>query len=93
MFEYEFLEDQNMFIAKSDGVKIGEVTFVNSGENVMIIDHTGVESEWSGNNIGFELVSRVVDLAKQRNKKIIPLCPFARREFTRTPEFQEIEYK
>ncbi len=93
MFEYEFLEDKNRFIVKANGVQIGEVDYKYHGDKVIIITHTGVEKEWSGNNLGFELVTRVVNFAKENDLKIIPMCPFARREFTRTPEFQEVEYK
>ncbi len=86
----ENVGSSNQFIAYDGDVEAAEITFVNTGETAWIIDHTSVEDAYRGRNIGQELVKRVVDLAVERGKKIIPLCPFAKKEFDKNPEYQKL---
>jgi predicted GNAT family acetyltransferase len=36
------------------------------------------------------MVSAAVDYAREKHIKIIPLCPFAKSVFDRTPEFRDV---
>ena len=70
------------------------MTFVYAGEDIIIIDHTSVSDELRGQNIGKQLLQRLVELAKEKNKKIVPLCPFAKKEMTKNKEkYEEILVK
>lgn len=88
----EYKEENNRFVAfDKNGKEAGEVTFQNAGDTMIIIDHTFVDDDYRGQGIGAELVRYVVDKAKNTDKKIVPLCPFAQREFIRKPEYQEFK--
>jgi uncharacterized protein len=78
-------------VAKKDGKELGEMTFVDSG-NFYIIDHTGVEDEARGLGVGKELVAYFVAHAKRQEKKVLPLCPFAKAEFEKNKEYQTIQH-
>lgn len=91
--EYKNEPEKNRITAYYEGVEIGEVTYSRAGENIFIVDHTFVDDNYRGNKIANQLIKHVVDYAKAEDKKIIPLCPFARKEFDRNPEYQEIESK
>ncbi|RVU54242.1 GNAT family N-acetyltransferase [Anaerosphaera multitolerans] len=93
VYKFEEGKDHNRFAAYVDAVEAGEVTYSSAGDNILIIDHTYVDENYRGMDIAVQLVKHVVDLAIEDNKKIIPLCPFARREFNNKPEYQKIEYK
>jgi hypothetical protein len=56
----------------------------------MIIEHTEVNDELKGQNVGFQLVKTAVEFARANNIKIIPLCPFANSVFKRKPEFADV---
>lgn len=56
----------------------------------MIIDHTFVEPEYRGQKLAEKLVLNGVELARREGKKIIPLCPYAKKEFERKPEYQDV---
>jgi predicted GNAT family acetyltransferase len=88
--QYKLGNDGNEYCACLNGERIGDITFVKTGVSPLIIDHTGVDDKFQGQGIGAELVRHVVGLARKQNKKIIPLCPFARAIFQRHPEFNDV---
>jgi len=79
------LEDEN-------NVMHAEITYKDLGDGILIIDHTYVSPLLRGKGIASTLVKLVVDQAKKENKKIIPLCPYAKKEFEHNKEYQKIEY-
>lgn len=83
----EIKEEKNRFVLLNDEAKeIGEMTWSDAGPDIMIIDHTFVEPEYRGQ----KLVLNGVELARREGKKIIPLCPYAKKEFERKPEYQDV---
>ncbi|MFC6197455.1 GNAT family N-acetyltransferase [Ponticaulis profundi] len=67
-----------------------EMTFSKAGETRMIIDHTGVPRELGGMGVGVALVERAVLDARKAGIKIIPLCPFAKAQIEKHPEWQDV---
>jgi predicted GNAT family acetyltransferase len=39
---------------------------------------------------GKKLVQAAVELARTENARLLPLCPFARSVFDRTPEYSDV---
>lgn len=70
-----------------------EVTYIPSGEDKIIIDHTFVSDELRGQKVAQQLIKKVVDFARQENKKIVPQCSFARKEFTKNEEYQDVLFE
>lgn len=89
----KFIEEPNrIYIVTDDDKFVGEITYQTAGEDMYIIDHTLVEMNFRGRGLAEELVKKVVDKAIAENKKIVPLCPFAKAEFDRKPEYQKIQH-
>lgn len=87
----EIKEEQERFALYNDNnEEIGEMTWSNAGEGMMIIDHTFVDPQYRGQGLAEKLVLRGVEKARQENKKIIPLCPFAKKEFDTKPEYGDV---
>ncbi|MDX8365805.1 GNAT family N-acetyltransferase [Cytobacillus sp. IB215665] len=84
------LRGVNRFYIENADQLIAEITFVNSGTERLIIDHTFVSNELRGEGIGEALVDKVVNLAREENKKIIPLCPFAKSQFDKKPDYRDV---
>lgn len=86
---YEFTEEGSRVVVKdAEGNEAGEITFTRSGENIMIIDHTGVDDNHRGQGLAQQLVAKAVEVAKKENLKVMPLCPFAKKEFDEKEEYQ-----
>ena len=87
----EIKEEKNRFVLLNDEAKeIVEMTWSDAGPDIMIIDHTFVEPEYRGQKLAEKLVLNGVELARREGKKIIPLCPYAKKEFERKPEYQDV---
>lgn len=83
----EFVKGENRFFKEDENGKlIAEVTWVPSGDSLVILDHTFVDESLRGQGIASELVEKVADTMRAEGKKIVPTCPFAKAEFERKPE-------
>lgn len=78
------------FIIKGETSRLAEMTYSKAGEHLIIIDHTEVSDALRGKGAGKQLVAAAVTFARENNLKIIPLCPFAKSVFDRTPEFHDV---
>lgn len=78
------------FEASIDGQKAGLMTYTWAGEDRFIIDHTEVEEAYSGKGVGKEMLIKAVKFARENNKKIIPLCPFAKATFQKNEDLQDV---
>ena len=66
-----------------------ELTYLNSGDGVITIDHTYVPPPARGGKIAEQLVERAVADALANNLKIIPQCPYVAKLFERRPDLAE----
>lgn len=82
--------DQAHYILDENNNRIAEITYVESDESFIIIDHTFVDESLRGQGIASKLVASVVEEMRKQNKKIVPHCPFAKAEFDRVPDYQSI---
>jgi predicted GNAT family acetyltransferase len=88
----QFQKGENRYYLENDqGETIAEITYVPTDESLVTIDHTFVDDSLRGQGVASQLVATVVEEMKQSGKKIIPLCSFAKAEFKRKKEYQEIE--
>ncbi|STZ13233.1 Uncharacterised protein [Morganella morganii] len=78
-------DETSFYILSEDGKsRIAEITFVYTGDNLVIIDHTMVDDSLRGQKVGNKLVAAVVEKMRREQRKIIPLCPFAKSVFDKT---------
>ncbi|WP_428665027.1 GNAT family N-acetyltransferase [Runella sp.] len=89
-FKHKQTEKGGYFYYESEGKRLAAMTYVQSGDDKIIIDHTEVDKSLQGQGIGKKLQSELVDFVRNNNLKVIPLCPFANATFQRTPEWQDV---
>ncbi|MEM7656439.1 MAG: GNAT family N-acetyltransferase [Bacteroidota bacterium] len=78
------------FFVEVDGEKLAEMTYSKAGDTRIIIDHTEVDDRLRGQGAGKQLVEAAVNMAREQGKKILPLCPFARSVFQKSPELRDV---
>ena len=84
-------EDKKGYFAALDGDKeAGRMSYTFAGESRMILDHTEVNDDYRGQNIGKRILMEVVRFARENNFKIIPLCPFAKSVFDKKEEIRDV---
>jgi predicted GNAT family acetyltransferase len=67
-----------------------EMTYSRASPTLIIIDHTGVPDALRGRGVGQALVLRAVEDARREGFKILPLCPFAKSQFERHPDWADV---
>ncbi|RYG03363.1 MAG: N-acetyltransferase [Chitinophagaceae bacterium] len=83
-------EKRGTFTATEEGVEAGHITYTWAGADKFIIDHTDVNPDFKGKNIGKQLVLEAVNYARANKLKIMPLCPFAKSVFDRNVDLQDV---
>jgi len=77
------------YIGEADHVQ-AEMTYLWSGSKKILIDHTAVKPELQGQGIGRRLFEQAVAFAREKNIKILPLCPFAQSQFDINPDYADV---
>lgn len=67
-----------------------EMTYSRASPTLVIIDHTAVHDALRGRGVGGVLVQRAVEDARREGFRIIPLCPYAKAQFERHPEWADV---
>jgi predicted GNAT family acetyltransferase len=70
--------------------RLAEMTYSKAGEKIIIIDHTDVSDKLRGQGAGKQLILKAVEYARMNHIKILPLCPFARSVFDKSPELSDV---
>lgn len=79
------------FFGAFDGNKeAGRMSYTFAGKSTIIIDHTEVNNEYRGQNIGKRILMEVINYVRENKIKIIPLCPFAKSVFDRIEEIRDV---
>ncbi|MDN0073804.1 GNAT family N-acetyltransferase [Crenobacter sp. SG2303] len=73
--------EQHRFVILDAGKLAAEMSYSPLGDDRMIIDHTDVDPAYAGQGLGYQLVEAAVVHARERQMKILPLCPFAASVF------------
>lgn len=83
---------KNFYVGDTEDKALAEMTFLISDENIITIDHTLISEGLSGQGIGKLLLKELVDWARSENKKIIPLCPYAKAQMEKNEEYHDMIY-
>ncbi|MEA5129538.1 GNAT family N-acetyltransferase [Proteiniphilum sp.] len=82
--------EKGAFLFRDEGLLAAEMTYVWMNDNAFIIDHTEVSPLYERQGLGKQLVAGAVEFARGRGIKILPLCPFARAVFDKTPDYNDV---
>lgn len=85
----EETESKGRYWIEADG-HVAEMTYSRAGEKMIIIDHTEVPDALRGKGYGKRLVERGVLDARAENRKVLPLCPYAKAQIAKTPEWHDV---
>ena len=84
---YEEVLDRSA--AYDRGKQIGECEY-DPSDTTWVITHTGVRDGYEGRGIARKLVLKVIEAARAKGVKIIPMCSYARKLMAGKEEFQDV---
>lgn len=56
---------------------VGKIEFPYDEEGNMVITHTFVSPDYRGQGIAGKLMERAIEIGRQRNRRVIPVCSYA----------------
>ena len=70
----------------------GATAFIDYSEQngVVAMTHTEVPKNFEGKGVGSQLVKGALDIVKNENKRVRPLCTFVAAYIKRHPEYQSL---
>ena len=89
--EQEENGSKGQFVIYENNERAGEMTYTYAGEDKIIIDHTGIGEQYNGKGFGKDLFYKVIEFARSKNLKVIPLCPFAKKMFDRDETLNDLK--
>jgi predicted GNAT family acetyltransferase len=67
-----------------------KLSYVWAGNDKILIVHTEVGGTLKGKGVGKQLVGKVVDFAREKKLKIVPVCSFAKNIFDKVEEYCDV---
>jgi predicted GNAT family acetyltransferase len=89
MIQHEHSGHKGAFYLERDGERLAQMTYTVAGSRV-IIDHTDVDDRLRGTGMGRKLVEAAVEWARKENARLMPLCPYAKSVFDKTPDYADV---
>ena len=89
MIQHEHSGHRGAFFLERDGERLAQMTYTVAGSRV-IIDHTDVDDRLRGTGTGRKLVEAAVEWARKEKAQLMPLCPFAKSVFDKTPAYTDV---
>jgi len=69
---------------------VAYVSYSKAGDDKIIIDHTDVKPQFKGQNLGRQLVMKMVDYARENKVKVFPICPFTASVFQKDESIRDV---
>ena len=73
------------FVIERDGERLAEMVIAIDPKKLTVY-HTEVSEKLKGQGVGSQLLSTMVEYARNHHLKVIALCPFVSAQFKRHPE-------
>jgi len=81
---------KSFYVGESEVKPLAEMVFSYPEEGIINIEHTIVSDALRGQNVGRQLLQKIVEMARAENKKIVPYCPFAKAEMLKNKEYEDV---
>ncbi|MEB7824635.1 GNAT family N-acetyltransferase [Staphylococcus chromogenes] len=85
--------NHKFYVGESEDHVDAYMSYVPSGEQRIIIDHTEVGESLQVQGVGKQLVKAAVEYARENDLKILATCPFAKGVLEKTTEYHDVYQK
>lgn len=81
------------YIGEDEENPLAEICIADKDENTLVIEHTNVSQALAGQGVAKLLVEKVVEFARKENKKVIPKCTYAKSQFEKNSDYNDVWQK
>lgn len=78
-------EARHEFVLRLDGRRRGFLSYTLPGDGVLHIDYVEVDADLRGSRFGRQLVEAAVAVARAEQRRVVPICGYARSVIQRDP--------
>lgn len=89
LVQHKLTGSKGAFYVAEDENVLAELVYALSDDK-MIIEHTQVDAELQGKDVGYKLVHAAVEYARTHHLKISPVCQFTKAVFDKKPDFSDV---
>jgi predicted GNAT family acetyltransferase len=89
MVEVTDAPDEHRYLISVDGERAGFLQYRIRGD-VFVAVHTEIDPAFSGQGLGSQLVTDVLDRVRQSGRRLSPLCPFVQGFLSSHPEYADL---
>lgn len=82
---------KSFYVGDSESAPLAEMMFT-ADKDIITIEHTFVSDELRGQGAGRQLLQMLAEWVREENKKIVAVCPFAKKELTRSAKYDDVLY-
>lgn len=84
-------ERHGRYVARIEGIPAeAEITFTKRGPRLISADHTGAPEAMRGTGAAAMLVSFMIEDARKNGFRIVPLCPYVRKQYEKNPDWADV---
>lgn len=87
---FEIKDNGCRICAICDNKQIGSIFFVKIGPDKIMISDAEIEESFKDSDIELKLIEKIIQIAREQNRKIISICPYVSNIFIRHPEFDDV---
>ena len=88
---FEDTGTKGRYVAQVPGYdEVGELTVTKTSDVMWIADHTGVPDSMRGLGVAKALVEHLVADSRANGRRIIPLCPYVKAQYSKHPEWKDV---
>lgn len=86
-FKYK---DNMIYLENEQGEVVAKITFPETEEGVVDINHTFVDVSLRGQGVAGKLMEEAYRKIKEENKKAVPTCSYAVQWFEKHAEYRDV---
>lgn len=83
-------EGKGYFYVQIDGEVKAQMVYRQPSDDIIVIEHTEVNDEIRGKNVGYQMVNASVTFARNHFLKIVPECPFVCSVFKKKKDYADV---
>jgi uncharacterized protein len=74
------------------GTELAGFTDYHAQPGLITLLHTEIEPAFEGQGIGTRFVAGVLDDARRRDLRVLPICPFVRAFLQKNPDYDDLRW-
>lgn len=84
------VESNRIVALDQNNQEAGEMVWSTVDKQTIQVDHTLVNEAYRGQGIAQQLMTEMVAHGRSQQLKVIPVCPFVKKQFAINEEYQDI---